>query len=76
MQLLRAALRPRVVRNAVGVALVVGVVLNAVNHGTTFLHGGPLPWAHVLMNFVVPYCVASYSAAKADLARATDVIEG
>ena len=76
MKLLRAALQPNVVRNALAVSAVVGVVLNLVNHGGKLLDGQPLPWVHVLMNFVVPYCVASFSAARIEVARSNERCRG
>lgn len=60
---------PRVVGNALRVSLVVGCVLNLINQGPVWWQGGTLSWPHVLLNFVVPYCVSSYSAAKNELQR-------
>ncbi len=57
-------LYPEVVRNALQVALVVGLVLNLVNQGGTLLGGGSLIWSQVVLNFLVPYCVASFSAVR------------
>ena len=71
MELLLAATQPRIVTNAVRVSLVVGLILNAINHGALVLQGEPLPWLNVVLNFVVPYCVSSYSGAKAELAHGT-----
>lgn len=45
------------------VSLVVGLVLNAVNQGGPMLDGESAVWSQLLLNFVVPYCVSSYSAA-------------
>lgn len=60
----RHAWRAPVPRNALKVALVVGVILNLVNQGSAFSGNEPVSWFHVLLNFLVPYCVASYSAAR------------
>ncbi len=60
----RHAWRAPVPRNALKVALVVGVILNLVNQGAAFMGEEPLSWFHTLLNFLVPYCVASYSAAR------------
>lgn len=68
MNKLWQALRQRhIVRNALRVALVVGTVLNVINQGDAIFNGGPISWLHVALNFVVPYCVASYSAAKNEI---------
>jgi hypothetical protein len=53
--------------NAFRVSLVVGILLNVINQGTQFINGQDIIWGQVVLNFVVPYCVASYSAAKNDI---------
>jgi hypothetical protein len=67
--LLQTALKPHIARNAVKIALVVGSVLNLINQGEALWRGSGVSWPHVLLNFLVPYCVASYSAAKNERAR-------
>ena len=59
----------RIVIAALKVALVVGTLLNLINQGGRLLDGLPLSWFHVLLNYLVPYCVASYSAARNELSR-------
>lgn len=54
-----------VVTNAIKVSLFVGTCLNAINQGTAIWHGTGVEWGKVILNYVVPYLVASYSAAKA-----------
>ena len=67
--LLRMAGQRRIVIAALKVALVVGTLLNLINQGGRLLDGLPLSWFHVLLNYLVPYCVASYSAARNELSR-------
>lgn len=62
--LLRAARSRKVVLNALRVSLVVGSILNLINQGGALLSGSGVSWAHILLNYVVPFCVSSYSAAK------------
>ena len=62
--LLRAARSRKVVLNALRVSLVVGSILNLINQGSALLSGSGVSWPHILLNYVVPYCVSSYSAAK------------
>lgn len=70
MRLLGQVLVKRhIVINALRVSLVVGMLLNVINHGSAFLGGLEIVWGQVLMNFVVPYCVASYSAARNEIER-------
>ena len=67
--LLRTAARRRIVVASIKVALVVGSLLNIINQGGRLLDGLPLSWFHVALNYLVPYCVASYSAARNELTR-------
>ncbi len=62
----------RIAQSALRVALVVGTVLNAINQGAAILHGNSVAWFHLLLNYLVPYCVASYSAAKNEITRSKD----
>jgi exosome complex RNA-binding protein Rrp42 (RNase PH superfamily) len=62
-------IRRHIVINALRVSLVVGMLLNVINQGSAFIDGLTIAWGQVLMNFVVPYCVASYSAAKNEIER-------
>lgn len=67
--LLRAALSRRIAGSALRIALVVGTVLNGINQGPAVLDGVGISWLHLLLNYLVPYCVASYSAAKNQVSR-------
>jgi hypothetical protein len=61
------ATRASVMRRAAKIALVVGVVLAAINHGDRILSGtldsGGL--FKILLTFCVPYCVSTYSSVLA-----------
>lgn len=61
---LRWMAHPRIVGEAFKVALVVGTVLNFINHGAQLWALRPANLWQVALNFVVPYCVSSYSAAR------------
>lgn len=65
MSLLRKAGAPHVVRNALKLAVVVGTLLNFINQGPVVLGGDMPSWPHVVLNYLTPYLVASYSAVKA-----------
>jgi hypothetical protein len=67
--LLQCVVRPHIVRNATKIALVVGTILNLINQGNALVGNEAISWPHVFLNYLVPYCVASYSAAKNELAR-------
>jgi hypothetical protein len=59
-----ASLRPlgRSTGARLGLALVVGTILNLINQGDALLAGGPVDLAKLLLNYVVPYCVSTYGA--------------
>ncbi|ATE67524.1 nitrate/nitrite transporter NrtS [Rhizorhabdus dicambivorans] len=63
--LLNHMLSRPVVTGAIKVSLFVGTCLNAINQGSALWHGAGVEWGKVLLNYTVPYLVASYSAAKA-----------
>ncbi len=62
--LLRAACSRRISSNALRISLVVGTILNLINQGSAIFAGSGVSWHHVFLNYLVPYLVASYSAAK------------
>ena len=66
---LRLMRQPRIVREALKVSLVVGSVLNVINNGEQFWTHHAVNLWQVAMNFVVPYCVSSYSAARNEAQR-------
>lgn len=68
-QIIHTAKTPRIVRASLKTALVVGLILNAINQGGAIIEGVPLSISHLLMNFLVPFCVSSYSAARNELSR-------
>lgn len=67
--LLNTARKRPIVIAAIKVALVVGAILNVINQGGRLWDGLPPSWFHVALNFVVPYCVSSYSAACNEMRR-------
>ncbi|HCI13086.1 MAG: hypothetical protein A2063_06045 [Gallionellales bacterium GWA2_60_142] len=69
IRLLRIAGRRRIALPALKVALVVGTLLNLVNQGGNLLEGMPLNATQMLLNYLVPFCVSSYSAARNELQR-------
>lgn len=67
--LLQTAAQWPIVAAALRLALVVGTLLNLINQGGALLDGLSLSWFHAALNYLVPYCVASYSAAGNELRR-------
>lgn len=65
--LFQVACSGRIVKNALRIALVVGTILNLVNQGGALLLEAGVSWIHLVLNYVVPYCVATYSAAKNEM---------
>lgn len=60
----------RIAWSALKVSLVVGTVLNVINNGRQFWEHHPVSLWQVAMNYVVPFCVSSYSAARNEAQRA------
>lgn len=48
---------------ALKVSAVVGTVLDLLNNGPAWWQGDTVSLQRVVLNYVVPYCVSSYSAA-------------
>jgi len=67
--LFRAANSPSIRRNAIRIALVVGSILNLINQSPALWNGTEISLVNVALNYFVPFCVSSYSAAKNQLAR-------
>ncbi|HEY2737489.1 MAG TPA: nitrate/nitrite transporter NrtS [Thermoanaerobaculia bacterium] len=66
---LRIAFSGPVRRRALKVALVVGTVLLAINHGDAILSGNisPVRWLRMILTVVVPYAVSTLSSVGAIL---------
>lgn len=64
---IKTALSRHIVINAFKIAIVVGTLLNMVNQGERLLQSGTISWLHLMLNYLVPYCVASYSATKNEI---------
>lgn len=63
------ARRRHALHAALRISGVVGTVLNLVNNGPAWWDGQTVSWWKVAMNYVVPFCVASYSAARQEQRR-------
>ena len=68
--ILALMLSRRIAWAALKVSLVVGTVLNLINNGQQFWTDHTVNLWQVAMNFVVPFCVSSYSAARNEAQRA------
>ena len=64
---LELALSGRVVRRALGYAVVVGAILIAINHGDALLKGDVATgrWFKMGLTVLVPYCVSTLSSVGA-----------
>ena len=52
-------------RSSLGVAVIVGAILNLINQGDAFLGAAPISWPKLVLTFLVPYCVSTYGAVSA-----------
>lgn len=62
--LLQQLCHPQVLQNALKVALVVGTILNLINQWDALTNEQSWRWGMALLNYLVPFSVASYSAAR------------
>lgn len=72
---LAAACERSVVATSARVALVVGTLLALINYGDRiFLRSDmqPLDWPKLAVTYLVPYCVATYGAARYALRHANE----
>ena len=60
----RLMFQPRIVRSALKVSFVVGSVLNAINNGEQLWAEQTVSAWQAALNYLVPFCVSSYSAAR------------
>lgn len=63
--LIRLATTEGVPRRSLMVALVVGSILSAINQGDVILAGEAPNFVKIGLNYVVPFCVATYGAVTA-----------
>lgn len=59
----------RILLGSLRISLVVGTLLNLINLGPALLAGEPVSWSRFLLNYIVPFCVAGYSAARNELGK-------
>ena len=50
------------VRRSLGVALLIGTVLNTINQGPEIVSGHWPIWWKLILTYSVPFCVASYGS--------------
>lgn len=62
-------LSARVALPALRIAALVGTSLNLINQGQTIVATGQIDGWRFILNYAVPYCVASYSAARNELGK-------
>lgn len=62
----------RIVLGAARVSLVVGTILNLINNGPQLWEQHAVSLWKVLLNYLVPFCVSSYSAARNEIDRRGD----
>ena len=65
----RVASSPPIPRNALRISFVVGSILNLINQGHNIFGDSPVSWPHFFMNYLVPFCVATYSATQNEIGR-------
>lgn len=61
-QVVRFCVSDGIPKRSLGVALVIGTVLNLINQGDALLGHHPIHWSKLLLTYAVPYVVATYGA--------------
>jgi len=61
-QALAQTFAPRALRRSLGVMLIVGTILNAINQGPALIAGEPLVLWKLGLTWLVPFAVASYGS--------------
>lgn len=67
-EIVRTAATKKIATSSLRIALAVGTALNLVNQWSAIFGSAEFSWLHGLLNYLVPFCVASYSAAKHQIA--------
>jgi hypothetical protein len=65
----RCCVADAVPRRSLGIALIVGTILNLINQGDALIAAHPPNFAKLLPTYLVPYCVATYGAVSYRLAQ-------
>ena len=63
--LVKSALSPPILVDSLKTGVIVGVILNLINHSQALFDGTAISWGSVLLNFIIPFCVSAYSGARA-----------
>jgi hypothetical protein len=54
------ALTGAFLRRSIGVALIVGTILNVINQWDAYFAAAPIDWTKLLLTYCVPFCVSTY----------------
>ncbi|MDT8320674.1 MAG: nitrate/nitrite transporter NrtS [Xanthomonadales bacterium] len=68
----RLAMSRCIARQSLRLSLFVGTLLNLINQGSAIWTGAEIDWTLGILNFFVPYAVATYSAVRNEQ-RSSDV---
>jgi len=69
LDIFRFMLKKKILIASAKVSLVVGALLNLINQGEAIIQMDDVSWSHFGMNFLVPFCVAGYSAARNEMSK-------
>jgi hypothetical protein len=61
-RIVRYSVSEGVPKRSLGVAILIGTVLNLINQGDVLLGHGTVQWSKLLLTYAVPYFVATYGA--------------
>lgn len=72
---LRVGTSRAIVTSSLKISLLVGTALNVINQWDAVSSGAALRIGNLILNYVVPYCVATFGAARALAARECETAE-
>lgn len=69
MNFIQIAISKQIVTTAIKVCIIVGTILNLINHGDQIIamDWGAMNWPKLFMTYSVPYLVATYSGTMVKL---------
>ena len=75
-QWMRFAFSPTLVKRSINTAIVVGSLLNLINQRHAIFGEADILWVNLLLTYLVPYCVSTYSGAMSTIANQENLKQG
>jgi hypothetical protein len=69
LRIIRLCFSGGIPRRSLIVAIIVGTILNLINQSDGLFGRIPIDWTRLILTYMVPYCVSTYGAVSALVAR-------